>query len=93
MTESFNKLIQSFENGIKKKEKGNFTKDDVKEIYKAAVQFFDVSRDLDPKQIEQIRDKWVQLAAGKLDKGGAMKKLQGTSRPDAIQSVLMSVVD
>ena len=76
---------------IEKKENGTFTKEDVKEIHRAASQLFNVDSYLDQKQLEQIRDKWVLLAAGKIDKGNAMKKLQGTSRAEAIQSVLLSI--
>lgn len=90
MSNSYQDLVKSFDEGIKKKEKGKFSKEDVKEIYKAANDLFDVDVDLNRKQLEEIRDKWIALADGKIDKGNAMKKLQGTSRAEAIQSVLLS---
>lgn len=90
MSDSYQDLVKSFEEGIKKREKGKFDKKDVKEIYKAASDLFDVDVDLNRKQLEEIRDKWIALADGKIDKGNAMKKLQGTSRAEAIQSVLLS---
>ncbi len=90
MSEAYNKLLKSFTKGVEKRGEGKFDKNDVKEIYKAASSLFDVDVNLDPKQLEQIRDKWVELANGKIDKGNAMKKLQGTSRAEAIQSVLLS---
>ncbi|GEM_PF-2402438 len=92
MSNSYNDLVKCFNEGIKKREKGNFDKDDVKAIYKAASDLFDVDVNLDRKQLEEIRDKWIALADGKIDKGNAMKKLQGTSRAEAIQSVLMSSI-
>lgn len=90
MSEHFNALVKAFDKALKKKEDGKFNKDDVKEIYQAAHQLFDGETYLDQKQVEQIRDRWVKLAEGKIDKGSAMKKLQGTSRAEAIQSVLLS---
>ena len=90
MSNSYQDLVKSFDEGIKKREKGKFSKEDVKEIYKAANDLFDVDVDLNRKQLEEIRDKWIALADGKIDKGNAMKKLQGTSRAEAIQSVLLS---
>lgn len=92
MSEEFNKLLKNFDKAIEKKEKGKFGKDDVKNIYSSASKVFDGETYLEPKQIEQIRDKWVTLAEGKIDKGNALKKLQGTSRAEAIQSVLLSTI-
>lgn len=92
MSVEFNTLVKSFDSAIKKKEDGKFGKDDVKEIYKAASSLFDGETFLDQKQLEEIRDKWVKLAEGRIDKGNAMKKLQGTSRAEAIQSVLLSIL-
>lgn len=90
MPEGFKELISSFDKALQKKEKNKFGKDDVKEIYSAAHKLFDGEVNLSSQQIEEIRDRWVKLADGKIDKGGAMKKLQGTSRAEAIQSVLLS---
>lgn len=92
MPEGYNELLKSLKKGIEKRKEGKFEKDDVKEIYKAASTLFNVDVYLDPKQLEEIRDKWVELADGKIDKGNAMKKLQGTSRAEAIQSVLLSTL-
>lgn len=92
MSEEFNTLIKNFDKAIQKKEKGKFDKSDVKEIYKAASDLFDGEKQLDQKQKEQIRDRWVTLAPEKIDKGSAMAKLQGTSRAEAIQSVLLSSI-
>ncbi len=90
MAGSFNELIAAFDEGIKKREKGKFSREDVKKIYSAASAFFDVEVSLNQNQLEQLRDRWIELADGKIDKGNAMKKLQGTSRAEAIQSVLLS---
>jgi len=90
MTDEFNNLVQSFDQALQKKEKGKFKKDDVKKIYQAASKLFDGEVRLSSDQIEKIRDKWVELADGRIDKGNAMKKLQGTSRAEAMQSVLLS---
>lgn len=92
MSDQFNELLKSFEKAIKNKEAGSFGIDDVKTIHKAASGLFDGQAYLDDKQIERIRDMWVKLAEGRIDKGNAMKKLKGTSRAEAIQSVLMSIV-
>lgn len=90
MSEAYNQLLNAFKKGIEKKEAGKFSKEDVKQIYKAASNLFDVDVNLDQSEIDQIRDKWVELAGGKIDKASATKKLQGTSRAEAIQSVLLS---
>ncbi len=90
MSEQFTDLLKSFDKAIKNKEKGKFGKKDVKEIYSAASSLFDGETYLDPQQMEQIRDRWITLAEGKIDKSHAMAKLQGTSRAEAIQSVLLS---
>ncbi|MCP5508253.1 MAG: hypothetical protein H7A37_08165 [Chlamydiales bacterium] len=92
MSEEFDNLVKAFDKALQKKEKGSFGKSEVKEIYSAASTLFDGTIQLDQQQIEQIRDKWVKLAEGRIDKGNAMKKLQGTSRAEAIQSVLLSIV-
>ncbi len=88
MSEEANKLLKAFDKAIQNKEKGKFGKEDINAIYEAAKETFDFRRDLDPALIDQIRDKWVKLAEGHIDKGGATKKLQGTSRAEAIRSVL-----
>ncbi len=90
MSVEFNELLNSFDKGIKKKEEGKFGEEDVQNIYSAASKLFDGSTYLDQNQIIQIRDRWIQLAEGKIDKSKAMKKLQGTSRAEAIRSVLLS---
>lgn len=90
MSQAFNDLIKSFDKALADKEKGKFDKEDVKEIYEAAHVLFDGKVNLTQSQIEQIRDRWVKLAEGKIDKGGAIKKLHGTSRAEAIRSVLLS---
>ena len=92
MDEKFNNLLKSFDEALKKKEKNKFGKEDVKNIYAAASDLFDGTINLEQSQMEQIRDKWILLADGKLDKGNAMRKLQGTSRAEAIQSVLLSAL-
>ena len=64
MSEAYNNLLKKFDQAIQKKEADNFSKDDVKEIYAVASVLFDGSVYLEQKQLEQIRDKWVALAAG-----------------------------
>jgi hypothetical protein len=86
------KLLKAFDKAIKNKEKGKFGKDDINEIYEAANEAFDFQYDLSQDQIDKIRDKWVTLAEEKIDKSGATKKLQGTSRAEAIRSVLQSML-
>lgn len=90
MSEQYNDLLNSFKRALKNKEKGKFSRDDVKKIYQSASKLFDGEVHLEQSQLDQIRDKWVELADGKIDKGNAMKKLQGTSRAEAMQSVLLS---
>ena len=90
--EQVNKLLEAFDKAIEKKSDGKFSKEDVQQIYSAASTVFDGSYNLSPEQISQIRDRWVKLAEGVIDKGRAMKKLQGTSRAEAIQSVLNSML-
>lgn len=92
MIEAYNNLLSRFDTALKNKEAGKFAKSDVKEIYAAASKLFDGRFNLEQKQLEKIRDKWIQLADGKLDKGSALKKLNGTSRAEAIQSVLLSTL-
>lgn len=92
MSVEFNNLLNSFEQAIKRKEKGKFGKEDVDAIYKAASKAFDTEHDLNPQQINQIRDKWVTLAGEHIDKGRAQKKLHGTSRAEAIRSVLQNML-
>ena len=92
MQEQYDSLLKSFDKALKKKEQKQFSKADVKEIYAAASNLFDGSITLTTNQIEQIQSKWVALADGKLDKSNAIKKLHGTSRAEAIQSVLLSAL-
>ena len=92
MHEAYNKLLKSFDKAIEKKEDNKFSKEDVKDIYAAASQLFDGTITLEQSQIEQVRDKLIRLADGRLDKSNAMRKLQGTSRAEAIQSVLLSTL-
>lgn len=92
MPQEFDNLIKAFDKAIKKKSEKKFGKDDINEIYEAAKKVFDVGRDLAQDQVDKIRDKWVELAEGKIDKGGATKKLQGTSRAEAIRSVLQNML-
>ena len=87
---SFQELIQAFESALKKKEKGSFTKDDVKQIYEKSRPAFD--QHINDVDLIKIRDKFVALAEGRIDKNSALKKLQGTSRPEAIQSVLLNCI-
>jgi len=92
MSQEFDSLIKAFDKAIKRKGEGKFGKSDINEIYESAKQVFDVGRDLAQDQIDKIRDKWVELAEGKIDKAGATKKLQGTSRAEAIRSVLQNLL-
>lgn len=92
MSEKYDNLVKSFKEGLKKREAKKFGKEDISKIYSAASDLFDGTVELQPNQIEQIRDLWVELADGKIDKGNAMKKLHGTSRAEAIRSVLESSV-
>lgn len=88
MSVEFNTLMQSFDTAIKNKEQGKFSKEDVSKIYDASSHLFKDSRFVEDKQLMLIRDKLVALSDGVIDKGRAMKKLQGTSRAEAIKSVL-----
>lgn len=92
MQAEYNNLLISFDKALQNKENKKFSKEDVKDIYASASKLFDGAIILEPSQMEKIRDKWVQLAEGRLDKGNAMKKLQGTSRAEAIQSVLLTTL-
>ena len=92
MHEAYNNLLKSFDKAIKRKEENKFNKEDVKEIYAAASKLFDGNINLEQSQIEQVRDKLIHLTEGRLNKSNAMKKLQGTSRAEAIQSVLLSTL-
>ncbi len=92
MTQEYDHLLKCFDKAIEDKQSGRFAKDNVKQIYDAAHKVFDGEINLDQKQIMQVRDKWVKLAEGHIDKGRAMKKLQGTSRAEAIRSVLESML-
>ncbi|MCB1113706.1 MAG: hypothetical protein KDK62_03010 [Chlamydiia bacterium] len=92
MFEAFDKCLKSFDDALKKKEKGKFNKDDVKKIYEAAHELFDGRIELNNQQIHQLCDRWVEIAGDKLDKGAALRKLHGTSRAESIQSVLLSTL-
>lgn len=92
MSQAFDNLIKSFDKAIEKRAKDKFSQEDIDEIYQASKEAFDVRWDLDQSQIDQIRDKWVKLAEGHIDKAGATRKLQGTSRAEAIRSVLKSLL-
>jgi len=92
MLEAYNNLLTSFDKAIQKKEDTKFGKKDVDDIYKTASKLFDGTIILEQNQMNQIRDKLVRLTDGKLDKSHAMKKLQGTSRAEAIRSVLLSTI-
>ena len=92
MLELYNDLLKSFDKAIEKKEANKFGKDDIAAIYSAASKLFDGTMDLEKNQLEQVCKKWVLLSDGKLTKSSALKKLQGTSRAEAIQSVLLSTV-
>jgi len=92
MTQEFDDLLKAFDKAIKKRGEGKFGAKDIDEIYQAASKVFDVGRDLAPDQINKICVKWVELAEGKINKGGATKKLQGTSRAEAIRSVLKNLL-
>jgi len=92
MPQEFDNLIKAFDKAIKNRDGDKFGMDDINAIYDAASKVFDVGRDLPQNQIDKIRDKWVELAEGKINKSGATKKLQGTSRAEAIRSVLKNML-
>lgn len=92
MSEEFINLLKNFDRAIEKRQSGKFGKEDVKNIYNSATKVFDGEKQLGSHQIDQICEKWVALAEGKIDKPHALKKLKGTSRAEAIQSVLLSTV-
>ena len=92
MPQEFDDLLKAFDKAIKKKNEGKFGMEDIDEIYEAASKVFDVGRNLAQDQVDKIRDKWVELAEGRIDKSGATKKLQGTSRAEAIRSVLKNLL-
>lgn len=87
--DDFTNLIQAFEKGIENKKKGTFGKADVDSIFHAAEEFFLKHRTyVDPKQLEKIRDKWLAIAEGRIDKAHIEKKLRGGDPAHAIRSVL-----
>ena len=92
MTAEFNQLLSSFKKANQNKSDGKFGESDVNDIAQAARSFFQNDRDLSQSELEQIRDQWVALAEGRIDKGRAMKKLQGSSRAEAIEAVLRSLL-
>ncbi len=92
MPEELNELLSCFDKALKNKENKTFDKSDVKAIYEAASHFFRDDRSVSDDDLTKIRDKWVALAGEKIDKGRAQKKLHGTSRAEAIQAVLNSML-
>lgn len=89
----FQELISAFDNALTKKSVGKFSKEDVSAIFSAAQAAFSGAEHIDNQQLMQVRDKFVELAGeDKINKGRAMAKLQGTSRPDSIRSVLLNAV-
>ena len=92
MTEGLGELLALFDQAIKKKEKNSLDKSDIEKIHQKAVPFFQKHEFIPDDELMKVRDKWVELAGEKIDKGRAMKKLQGTSRAEAIHSVLITIV-
>lgn len=92
MAAEFDKLLDSFDKAIERREKNKFDKTDVEEIFEAANQFFRDDRSVDEKELTKIREKFVELAKEKIDRGRATKKLHGTSRAEAIKGVLNSLL-
>lgn len=90
--EPYTALIQALDQGLQKRQKGSFGKPDVENIYKEAREFFNKYSYVEPKKLDTIAAKWVELSNGKIDKGRAMKKLQGGGCADAIKSILMQGV-
>lgn len=92
MTEGLNEILTLFDQAIKKKEKKSLGKSDIEKIHQSTVPFFQRHEHIPDDELIKLRDKWVELAGEKIDKGRAMKKLQGTSRAEAIHSVLISIL-
>lgn len=87
--DDFTNLIQLFDKAIENKKKGSFGKSDIEAIFHAAEDFFLKHRTyVDPKQLDKIRDKWLVLAEGRIDKAHVEKKLRSGDPAHAIRSVL-----
>ena len=92
MTQEYDQLLSSFDKAIQRREKGQFDKSDVEDIFEAANQFFRDDRSVNEGELTKIREKFVELAKEKIDRGRATKKLHGTSRAEAIKGVLNSLL-
>lgn len=91
MSAEMDALVAAFDHALARKQEGKFDNSDIQKIFDAANKLFAEGRPVDRADLIKIRDKWVALAEGKIDNARAMKKLQGTSRAEAIQSVLKSL--
>jgi len=85
-------LLKAFKKAIEKKKDGKFGEADIQEIYAASDKVFDAQSFIDQAHIDKIRDHLLELAEGHIDKGAANRKMQGTSRAEAIRSVLKSML-
>ncbi len=83
-------LIAAFDAALERKESNKYGKEDIDKIYGEASKLFDGDRQLEPSELEQLAKKFSDLTSGAINKGAAMKKLQGTSRAESMRGVLMN---
>ena len=87
-------LMEKFNVAIDHKKDGKFNKQDVDNILASATPLFDSQQPIPSNELKQLAAKYSELAGeGVMNKGRAMKKLQGTSRAASMQAVLMKAVD
>jgi len=86
-------LVDAVDLGLKDKGDQGFTQADIDRIYEAANQLFDSNIDLSMDDLNELSRKLSDLTDGKVNKGTVMKKLQGTSRADALRSVLANALN
>ncbi|MBB64617.1 MAG: hypothetical protein CMO81_06090 [Waddliaceae bacterium] len=92
MSQQYKELMDCLQAAIDAQKGDKLSKSDIKKVVYSAHNFFDGGHHVEQKQLEEIRDAWVELAEGKIDKARAMKKLQGTSRAEAMGSVLSNLI-
>ncbi len=86
-------LMDAVDLGLKDKGADGFTQVDVDRIYEAANELFQTNIDLSQDDLNQVAKKLSDLTDGRVNKGTVMKKLQGTSRAEALRSVLVNALN